>query len=110
MKRFVVFLLIMVIALCVAAQRRTIVIRGSGSTSTGNTEVFNDSPDTIVVVPGDNVYDVEIDVKSFDGNVVFQYVFPVSKIEDVKISTPDSQDGNVIEIKDETGVICEIGE
>lgn len=110
MKRFVVFLLIMVIALCVAAQRRTIVIRGSGSTSTGNTEVFNDSPDTVVVVPGDNVYDVEIDVKSFDGNVVTQYVFPVSKIEDVTISTPDFQDGNVIEIKDETGVIYEIDE
>ncbi len=110
MKRLTIFFFVIVIALCVTAKSRTIVLKGAGSTSTGNTEVFNESPDTIVVVPGDNVYDVEIDVKSFDGDVVSQYIFFVSKTEDVNILIPDLLGGNVIEIKDETGIVCEIGE
>lgn len=102
--------LFLAVVLCVNAEKRTLVVKGTIPRPVGATEVFVDHPDSIVIVPGEFVSDIEVNVTDFKGDTLSQFVFPAQSTSVVDLESLIPQEGRVIEIKDDTGVICEIHE
>ena len=54
--------------------------------------------------------DIEVNVTDFKGDTLSQFVFPAQSTSVVDLESLIPQEGRVIEIKDDTGVTCEIQE
>ena len=112
MKKFYVILasVLTVASLCVNAQKRTLVVKGTVPRPIGSMVVFVEHSDSIIVVPGENTQDIEINVKDSNGDTVSLFVLLAQMTNVIDVETMDSEIGCVIEIKDDTGAVCEISE
>ena len=102
MKKYFAFAVLMAFTMCIAAKSHTIVVKGDKPTPKGATRVFAENPDTIIVVPVKNAYDIEINVKDIKGNTISQFFLPTQTTSSIDV---DFTNENVIEIKDEDRIV-----
>ena len=109
MKKIIAFTFLFMFALCATVNSRTIVVKGDQSKPTGSTEVFTENPDTIIVVPGDKVSGIEINLKDENNSTISQFYLDAQRTSSINLDTP-THNGNVIEIKDNIGVVFKLTE
>ena len=108
MKRTILFVAVMLSAIFAQAKEQTIVVKKDPLSSKGNTEVKieqGNESDTIVIVPGVNVTDVEVTISDTSGNTIVQYYLSADTSTPVDVNTPDLPDTYVVEVRDNRGIV-----
>ena len=98
----------MLSAIFAQAKEQTIVVKKDPLSSKGNTEVKieqGNESDTIVIVPGVNVTDVEVTISDTSGNTIAQYFLPADSKSPINMTTPDLPDYYMVEVRDNHGVV-----
>lgn len=99
----------LVIASQTEAKEYHVVIKGSININSGpKTEIFvgkEKSIDTLTVIPGNNVTELQLCIKSLDGEVLFTETLPVAIPETFNFIIPPLNDNFMLEIKDNNGVV-----
>lgn len=105
-KPFIVAAMLTVASL-VQAKDYHVVIKEKDK-SIGRTEVFfggNFQSDTITVLPADDITELQLTVKTLEGEVLFSQFILFDLPENFNIITPHMPEGFLLEIKDNNGVI-----
>ena len=106
MKKKILFVAVLFVAMLLQAKNRTIVVRGySGGTIKTATEVTTESSDSIVITPGDGVTTIQVTVTDMEGEVISQNILPADESTTVDIDVPDESDACLIEVEDNTGIV-----
>lgn len=98
---------VLAVAAMTQAKDRTIVVKGSGSTIPGKTEVTiheGEDSDTITVTPSSDVTTITVTVRDLDG-VLIQHDVLSAAGDNLELSTPSPDKGFVITLRDDDGVI-----
>ena len=104
MKRKLLIVFVLLSILAVQARDYSIVIKSSGTTVKGNTEVSL-GPDSIVVKPATDVTVITVTVTDVTGEVLSEQVLPAQSDATVNVTTPSSSEGYTLELRDDTGLI-----
>lgn len=104
MKRKLLIVSVLLSILVVQARDYSIVIKSSGTTVKGNTEVSL-APDSIVVKPATNIAAITVTVTDVTGEVLSEQVLPAQSNATVNVTTPPSSEGYTLELRDDTGLI-----
>ncbi|MBO5629267.1 MAG: hypothetical protein J5965_09375 [Aeriscardovia sp.] len=104
MKRKLLIVFVLLSILAVQAREYSIVIKSSGTTVKGNTEVSL-GPDSIVVKPATDITVITVAVTDVNGEVLSEQVLPAQSDATVHVNTPSSSDGYTLELRDDNGLI-----
>lgn len=99
----------LLVALLAQAKDRTVVVRGGTGVTTGKTEVTiheGEGTDTITVTPGTDVTTITVTVRDLDG-VLIQHDVLSATGDYLEFSTPSSDNGCVVTLRDDNGVVYE---
>ena len=96
------------VALLAQAKDYHVVIKGKGEIKIPRTEVSVDGnikQDTIIVVPAEDITEIQLSIKTLAGEVIFSDLIPFEIPETYHFITPPMPEGFLLEIKDNNGVI-----
>lgn len=105
-KTFIVAAMLTVASL-VQAKDYHVVIKEKDK-SIGRTEVFvggNFQSDTINVIPAEDITEIQISIKTLDGEVLQSETIPFNVTEGFNFITPHMPEGFLLEIMDNNGVV-----
>lgn len=107
MKKILFLFVSAFIAEITLAKDRTIVVRSEHGITKGNTEVHvheGEDSDTITVTPGSDIATITVTVRDLDG-VLIQHDVLSAAGDYLELSTPSTDNGFVITLRDDDGVI-----
>ena len=107
MKKTILLFSALAVAAMTEAKDRTIVVKGSGSTIPGKTEVTShegEGSDTLTVIPGTGITTITVTVRDLDGVLISQDVLSASG-DYLELSTPSAPNGCVVTLRDDDGVV-----
>ncbi len=97
------------VASFVQAKDYHVVIKGPSAIKSGpKTEVFiggNFQRDTINITPAEDITEIQISIKTFEGEVLFCENIPLNIPENFSLITPHMPEGFLLEIMDNNGVV-----
>ena len=106
--KYAVIAVLLMAAQLIWAKDIKVVIKTTGTKPIGGTEVFigkDNEVDTVTVVPGNNVTNLIVSLKGFDGETLSTYFLPVDTPDSFNIITPHMPEGFLMEIMDNNGVV-----
>ena len=108
MKKIILTTAVIMIALLAQAREITIVVTGTNTPNTGNTEVTTKGTcfsDTIEVTPGRNVENIYITLRDGEGHVQEHYCVPAGWEDLLRVIAPTLPNNYSLEIRDDQGVV-----
>ena len=108
MKKSLLMIAAVLTAMLLQAKDHTIVVRTDQPTPKGNTEVkveYAPGGDVITITPSKDVSTITVTVKDEYGQIVAEGDVPANTEGVYELSTPDTTEGNTIEVSDDYGVV-----
>lgn len=108
MKKKVLFIAAVLMAMFAQAKNHTIVVRTDAMHAKGNTEVKVDptgNGDVLTITPAIDVTTITVTIKDEYGEIVAEDDVPAKEEGIYELSTPETTEGGTIEVSDDYGVV-----
>lgn len=108
MKKKILFAVAALTATLVQAKDHNIVVRTDQPTTKGNTEVKVDQTgngEVITITPAKDVTTITVTVKDMFGEVIAEGDVSATNEGVYELTTPETTEGNIIEVSDDNGVV-----
>ena len=108
MKKKVLFIAAVLMAMFAQAKNHTIVVRTDAMHAKGNTEVKVDptgNGDVLTITPAIDVTTITVTVKDENGEVIAEDDVPATTEGVYEVTTPETTEGGTIEVSDDNGVV-----
>jgi len=108
MKKSIFLFFSVLTAMFVQGKNHTIVVRTDHAMPKGSTEVKVDptgNGEVLTITPADDVTTITVTVKDMFGEVIAEGDVPATMEGVYEVTTPETTEGNVIEVSDDNGVV-----
>ncbi len=108
MKKKVLFIAAVLMAMFAQAKNHTIVVRTDAMHAKGNTEVKVDptgNGEVLTITPAIDVTTITVTIKDEYGEIVAEDDVPATTEGVYEVTTPETSEGSTIEVSDDNGVV-----